>query len=241
MFASVHATMPRPAALPAVAALRPLLGLSAALVAGGLLLLVVLAMFGAGMAWWAVVAGGFACASGVVAGATRRSALAVGLGLVSAAALLMALGASKAPEREAAFPSRENLPMARESAPGEQAAGAAKARGSVDRRDFVRSYYAALDAGDFEAAWARLSPQVQAEFGGLDAWRAGYGTTLGHEIEDLRVEGDVVRHVLVASDRTPCGGRTEQRFAVTWRLDRAGAATELSAVKLAGDAPAAAC
>jgi hypothetical protein len=48
--------------------------------------------------------------------------------------------------------------------------------------------------------------------------------------------------VLVAADRSPCGRRTERRFAVSWRLAEARGglrAADLSAVKLAGTDPAA--
>jgi hypothetical protein len=105
----------------------------------------------------------------------------------------------------------------------------------------VRAYYAALDAHQFARAWARLTPAVRARFGGFAAWRAGYGTTLGHTVVAIETEANgVVQVTLTATDRTPCGGTTTRQFAVIWRLD-AGRATALSATKLAGQDPVAAC
>jgi hypothetical protein len=86
----------------------------------------------------------------------------------------------------------------------------------------VRTFYAALDAHRFAAAWATLPPSLRASFGGFPHWRAGYRTTLRSRPGQIQVTatadgGLLVRHVLVAVDRTRCGTRT-QRFAVRWRL-----------------------
>jgi hypothetical protein len=104
----------------------------------------------------------------------------------------------------------------------------------------VRSYYAAIDAGHFAAAWTRLSPAVRARFGGFAVWRDGYDTTLGQRVEAVEADGAQIRYVLVARDRTPCGGAVEQRFAVVWTM-AGGRAASLHAVRLAGQDPAAAC
>jgi hypothetical protein len=249
--------MPRPAPVPGVAVLRSLLGLVGALVAGGVLVLLLFAASDAGVGWWAVVAGAFGCASGLMVGLERRTAPAAALGLVAAGAVVLAVAGSSEADRRAAFPARERLaivpgPAADEPAPGNVPAvrdevgrgrRAAKSPAVVD--SFVRSYYAALDAGEFELAWARLAPDVRTAFGGLQTWRDGYASTLGHRVEDVTVErGGVVKHVLVAVDETPCGGETERRFAVTWLLAGGGddlVATHLTAVKLAGVDPSAAC
>jgi hypothetical protein len=110
---------------------------------------------------------------------------------------------------------------------------------------FVRRFYAALEAGRFEQAWARLGPAIQGRSASFQAWRAGYATTLSQRVEDLRVEPDgTVRHVLVAVDRTPCGGTTERRYEMLWYLDRSGrtfTARDLIGVQLAGVDPALAC
>ena len=87
---------------------------------------------------------------------------------------------------------------------------------------FVRDYYDALDARRFEAAWAVLSPAVRRSFGGFDRWSAGYAGTISSRPQDIvvtRADGTVsVRHVLIA-DHRDCNG--EQRFSVTWNLERA--------------------
>jgi hypothetical protein len=239
--------MRRPAPVPGVA----LLGVAGALAMGGLAVVLVVALAGAAVTWWLVVAGGFACASGLALGTGRRATVGVVLGLVALGALVIAAADDPARDRRAPVPPRERLAMIGGSKAGERPARRAPAADAAGREPrpapaaLVRSYYAALDAGEFEAAWARLGPAVRARFGGLEAWRAGYGSTLGHRVEDVRVDpGGVVRHVLVAADRTPCGGRTERRFAVSWRLERRGdnlVAAELTAVTVAGVDPAAAC
>jgi hypothetical protein len=237
-----HAPVPPHAAVAAAAV---------AVVAGGWLtfLIVVAATggeVGAGAALWVGLSGGAASMSGVILGSTGRAAPAAAVAAAAVAGMLLA-GAAPQPhnrggEWEAAFRAREQ--RAETAPPGER--DAQRSRGNAPTREqVVRSFYAALDAHRFAQAWAQLSPGVQAAFGSFDTWRHGYDSTLGHRLEDVTAEpGGVVRHVLVATDRTPCGGRTEQRFAVTWRLARAGRdrqATSLSAVKLAGVDPTAAC
>jgi hypothetical protein len=114
-----------------------------------------------------------------------------------------------APAKPAATPA---TPAATPAIPAPTAARPAPA-------DFVRAYYAALDQHRFADAWTHLSPAVKARFGTFAHWRAGYATTLASAPEDIKVAGSAtVRHVLVARDRTTCGGTREQRFAVTWKL-----------------------
>jgi len=93
--------------------------------------------------------------------------------------------------------------------------------------EFVRAYYATLDAHRFADAWKLLSPAVKARFGTFADWSAGYATTLSSAPEDVRVSraadgSAVVRHILLARDRSKCGGALERRFAVTWKLVPAG-------------------
>jgi hypothetical protein len=94
----------------------------------------------------------------------------------------------------------------------------------------VRAYYADLDARRYAAAWKRLSPTVQQRFGDFATWRDGYGSTVGHAVEDLRTDGATASHVLVAS----CGS-TGGRYWVSWRFD-GGKAVEVSAEALSGTA-----
>jgi hypothetical protein len=231
---------PRPVPLPAP------LGVAAALAAGaGLALVVVVLGSGSvesGGIGWAMAAGAFACASGLVLGTAGRALPAGALGVVAVASLVAAGAASAGDDgRRAEFPARAGLVAEPREAAGRAAPAAREPRTDAPSpARVVRAYYAALDRGDYARAWARLSPAVRASFGGFAAWRAGYGTTLGHRVTELAVDGDRVRHVLVAVDRTPCGGSSERRFAVEWRLERRTAVT-LTARTLAGAAPSAAC
>jgi len=111
----------------------------------------------------------------------------------------------------------------------------------------VEGYYRALDAGRFEAAWAILTPAVQAAFGDFGHWRAGYADTLSSTPRDIHVSRQgglaTVAHDLLAEDRTPCGP-VRQTFAIRWRLaatDAGWRATSLTAVKRSGPEPAEAC
>jgi hypothetical protein len=251
----------RPAPLDRVAVLRALPAVVIALAGGAWLALLVAVVAGADLgtaaAVWIAVAGACACVSGLMVGAAGNVPAAALLAVAAAAAVVLAAGTAPEPAavRELAFnridlapadrgvrPLAKPRPEAKKQggqtlnkAPREAGVLAAGAAGKL-----VRSYYADLDAGHFAQAWARLTPGVQAAFGGFEVWRRGYATTLGHRVEGVEVQpGGVVKHVLVATDRTACG-TAQQRFAVTWRLD-GGRATALHAVKLAGQDPAAAC
>ena len=231
--------------MPAAIRPTPVSGLAFAAAAGAAALLVVALLASGGVEWWAAVAGGFACASGLVVGGTREVALGVALGMCAVTALALAVAA-----RDDAVAGTERM-MVRGDVAGtehlvvghDHGAPSGADRAAVGRaapEDVVRHFYADLDAGAFRRAWATLSPGVQRAFGGFAAWRRGYATTLGHRVEHVRERGGVVRHVLVAVDRTPCGGRVERRFLVRWRLTR-DRASALTAVKLGGPEPAEAC
>jgi hypothetical protein len=242
----VAATTLRPALFPPRVAPRALAAAVVALVAGGWLMVLVVAVatggdLTAGSAWWLALAGGAGCVSGVLLGSTGQAAYAAAVAVVAIGCLVLADAAAQ-PGHRGAQP--QAAPAAREPAPVRER-DTGRSRGNAPAapgpKQTVRSYYAALDAHDFATAWAMLSPGVHAAFGGFETWRDGYESTLGHRVEDVTVApGGVVDLVLVATDRTPCGGRTEQRFAVTWRL-AGGQAASLGAVKLAGVDPAAAC
>ena len=250
-----------------VAALRALPAVVVAVAGGAWLALVVVAASGAdltvGVGAWVCVAGACACVSGWVVGTTGNATPAALLGVAAVAAAILAVGAAEG-DAAVARPDkveRHLMPFN----PGPRAETPRKARGAApaptDRTapavpdqtapaapltlsaadTLVRSYYAALDAGEFEQAWARLSPGVQAAFGGFETWRHGYDTTLEHQVDGVQLQsGGVIQVTLTATDRTPCGGTTTQRFAVTWRVEGRQAAA-LSAVRLAGQDPAAAC
>jgi hypothetical protein len=252
----------RPAPLPRVAALRALPAVVVAVAGGAWLALAVGAAFGVDLgssaAVWIGVAGACACVSGVMVGAGGNVPAAAVLAATAIGAVVAAGQADSnavretahfdvAPDPRAAAP-REAGP--RDTSPGaahESSPGAARESSSpravspiVAAGQRVRSYYAAIDAGNFAAAWARLSPAVRAQFGGFAVWRAGYETTLDQRVEAVEVDGGQIQHVLVARDRTPCGTAVEQRFLVTWTVS-GDTATSLHAVKVAGQDPAAAC
>ena len=252
----------RPAPLPWVAALRALPAVVVAVVGGAWLALAVGVAFGvdlgSGAAVWIGLAGACACTSGVMIGAGGNVVGAAALAIAALAAVGLAVGTEPdsnparpafAPRADVAPPVRGETHTDRPSRPGGDAregAGrdtrsgpAAGARSAAAGR-LVRSYYAAIASGDFADAWARLSPAVRARFGGFAVWRDGYGTTLSQRIEGVEVDGAQIRYVLVARDRTPCGGAVEQRFAVVWTMAD-GRAASLHAVRLAGQDPAAAC
>jgi hypothetical protein len=111
----------------------------------------------------------------------------------------------------------------------------------------VESFYRALDAGRFDAAWTILTPAVRSAFGGFERWRDGYATTLSNSPRDMEVarEGAVVTvaHELVTEDRSPCGP-VERSYRIRWRLVQTGAgwrAASLEGVKRSGPEPAEAC
>jgi hypothetical protein len=151
---------------------------------------------------------------------------------IGAVVLAAGTGADSNPVRPAFAPRADAAP--RHEPPSRAISPTARAE------RLVRSYYAAIDAGHFAAAWARLSPAVRTRFGGFAVWRAGYTTTLDQRVEAVKFDGPQIRHILVARDRTPCGGTVAQRFAVVWTMAH-GRAAALHAVRLAGQDPAAAC
>jgi ketosteroid isomerase-like protein len=239
----------RPAPLPWVAALRALPAVVIAVAGGAWLALAVGVAFGvdvgSGVAVWIAVAGACACVSGVMIGGGGNVAGAAVVAVAAIGAAVLAVQADSNPLRPAAVPApaldkAPALPRATPAPPPSARRETHRPSATARAGKLVRSYYAAIDAGDFAAAWARLSPGVQAGFGGFDTWRGGYATTLNQRVEGVEVDGSQIRHVLVARDRTPCGTTVEQRFAVTWTV-AGGRATALHAVRLAGQDPAAAC
>jgi hypothetical protein len=240
----------RPAPFDRVAVLRALPAVVVAVAGGAWLALFAVLLGGAdltpGVVVWVAVAGACACLGGLVAG-SGGGVLPAGLLLVAAAAAaVLAAGTTRADTAPAARALDLAPPRTHASPPthtSAQAPASSQPRPSAvpGAARIVRAYYASLDAGRFARAWARLSPAVRARFGGYDAWRIGYSTTLGHHVDAVQTHpGGTVRVTLSATDRTPCGGTTTRQFAVTWQLHD-GRATALSATKLAGQDPAAAC
>lgn len=237
---------------------RPL-ALLGALILGSAVTLGVMAAAGSSPAVWVAIAGASACACGVVVGSTARVVPAVVLASVAGAALVLAVGgpdggtrvevrplvAAPAVVADAAPPAAVEADEAVAASATTAAAPSAPPLPPVTAPQFVKRFYAGLEAGRFEQAWQRLGPAVQARSASFDAWRAGYTTTVSQRVEDLRVEaGDTVRHVLVTVDRTPCGTTTERRFEMLWYLQRDGrsfTARDLVGVQLAGVDPALAC
>jgi hypothetical protein len=234
---------------------RPL-ALLGALILGSAVALGVMAAAGTSPAIWVAIAGASACACGVVVGSTARVVPAAVLAGVAGAALVLAVGepdgGSRVEVRQLVVAPTEVVADASDEPVAASATAAAASPppqpappAPVTAPQFVRRFYAALEAGRFEQAWKRLGPAVQARSVSFDAWRAGYATTVSQRVEDLRVEaGDTIRHTLVTVDRTPCGTTTERRFEMLWYLQRDGrsfTARDLVGVQLAGVDPGLAC
>ena len=215
-----------------------------ALFAGAGVTLALIAVVGGNLAVWAAVAGGCACACGLVVGSTSRVLPAALLAGVASAALVVSVGDER---REPVEVRAYKAPVAATTATPrpEPILDAKPAPPPLGKREFVRRFYAALDAGRYGRAWSRLGPAVRARSLSFDAWRAGYAATVDQRVENVKVESDgSVRHQLVIVARTPCGGTTERRYELLWYLDRDGrtfTARDVVSVQLAGADPALAC
>ena len=222
---------------------RPL-ALLCALLAGAAVALAVMTAAGADPVVWVAVAGASACACGLVVGTTARVIPAVALAGVASTALVLAVaGREPAPTFVRAYSPPATV---QEVAPAPQAeAPAPPPAPPLTKPQFVRQFYAAIQAGHFGQSWGRLGPAVRERSMSFDDWRAGYATTMSQRVEDLHVEANGnVRHTLVTVDRTPCGGTTERRYEMLWYLQRDGrtfTARNVVGVQLAGADPALAC
>jgi hypothetical protein len=129
-----------------------------------------MAAAGSDPAVWVAVAGASPCACGLVVGSTARVVPAAALAGVAATALVLAVEG-----RESGLPLEvraywapavvEELPRAEPS----PAATPAPTPPPLTPPRFVRRSYAALEAGRFEQAWARLGPAVQARSPSFEA------------------------------------------------------------------------
>jgi len=106
----------------------------------------------------------------------------------------------------------------------------------------VRHYYRLLNSGDFDAAWSRLSPSVQDQFGGYDQWRDGYDLTEGTYLTRLKpIQSSPTRVSfsvgLKAKDIDACNDTINQTFDGTWALRRSDGqwtVTDISFDKVSG-------
>jgi hypothetical protein len=91
----------------------------------------------------------------------------------------------------------------------------------------VRDYYGNLDERNLEAAWARLSPGVEAQLGGYDTWAAGQEGTVSVSVTSVHTEqastsAAAVAVALRSTSVDICSRTVHQRFAGTWTLTRTG-------------------
>jgi hypothetical protein len=109
----------------------------------------------------------------------------------------------------------------------------------------VRAYYRLLNGRDFGGAWSRLSPSLQADFGGFETWASGYDLTEGTDPESVEtLSADAARATVAVTLRTDdldiCGDHVAQVFEGTWTLTRSGgswAGESASISKTAGGNP----
>jgi hypothetical protein len=122
------------------------------------------------------------------------------------------------PQRRAKKPKAEPAggatPQAAD-APAPTSAVATPDAPGLEPEQFVRDYYADLDARRFDEAWETLSPAVQASLGPYARWKAGYAGTRSSTPQAFSVEGGSVTHMLVARDK---GCDRARQFRVTWQL-----------------------
>jgi len=109
----------------------------------------------------------------------------------------------------------------------------------------VRSYYREVGLGEYDAAWARLSPGAQAAQGGYDTWKGGYDSTTGTRAVAVTATGVTASRATVTFelhtvDVDACDNETRQTFQGRWMLARESGrwlGTSLSAQRLSGEAP----
>ena len=157
----------------------------------------------------------------VIAGTVR---LRWGLPLALGAAAVLAVGVQ--PPASAGVAAAPPPPRQAGSSPAGTDAPTAPPARPRSPEAAVRAYYRALDARRFGRAWGILTDPVRSSFGGRAHWSAGFAATRASRPSQLRVAvaaggATTVRHVLTATDRTPCGGLVVRRYAITWTLTHA--------------------
>jgi hypothetical protein len=91
-----------------------------------------------------------------------------------------------------------------------------------DARDFVRSHYAAVNAGDYDRAFGNFSRDLRAELGPKTVFKKGYDATVRSRPHDLTVisivpgERAEVAFGLSAVAEDACGDRINQEYVGTW-------------------------
>ena len=80
-----------------------------------------------------------------------------------------------------------------------------------------------MNAGDLDSAWALLSPDVQAQFGGYDVWSDGL-SRLEFDVPDDPHDREAPRKpaydvVQATVEDTPCGTTADRTFHGTWKLE----------------------
>jgi hypothetical protein len=161
-------------------------------------------------------------------------------GALLAALVLGACGSSSGAKADAVTTS-DPPPAATTVAPTQTPALDLHARGAAAAA-VVREFYGAVNAHRFAAAWQRLSPGVQRQFGSLERWRAGYSDTRSTSLSSGVGTASDASHATVdvrlhSVDVDACGRSVTQRFAGTWSLHRVGGrwqATKLSIAKTGG-------
>jgi hypothetical protein len=158
---------------------------------------------------------------------SRRSALA--FALLASCLLGLGCGGGEEPSvEEPATEAVEDTAQAAEETPPARPAQKQPPKPpslSEQAETVVRDYYAAVDSSLYRQAWGLLSPALQAEQGGFDAWRDGYSSTLETKASDVEASNVSRRSATVALslkaiDLDECGDTVEQTFAGTWTLER---------------------
>jgi hypothetical protein len=110
--------------------------------------------------------------------------------------------------------------------------------GTDGAEEFVRGFYAAIDARRYDDAWASLPAAVRAQLGGFDAWTKGLDKTLSNAPRDMAVttRGDrvLVRLRLAVLER---GCPIARDYSVTWTLGHPAGEWTVSGLRSGADGP----
>jgi hypothetical protein len=92
---------------------------------------------------------------------------------------------------------------------------------------FAVSYHDHINDRDFQWAWDRLGPQLQAQFGGYDTWVAGYDYTASSKAVDVTTVNSspsqtVLSFEVRSRDFDACDRQLDGRFSGTWTVTPSG-------------------